>query len=1362
MSDKPSRLLMFLTSCLMTYAASVPPIALWPLNREHRLQDISGSGNHGNGVGVSLTSGVYGERGGATMFTDGSYVEFDLDSVGMTTEHSMTILAFVYPTGTDGPVVQILTEGNGVRFGQKDSSTLFISLDKVDGTRLADLTARHALTLNSWNFIGATYSSSSGAVQLWHGGLEVASTVVGREQMAVGGTVRVGFSDEVGGSFRGKVACVQLYDVSLNQEQIEKTSSRCTGGNIALGKTASLSSAWPGLPASLAVDGYTSGVVTPSGDCVHTDREKDPWFKVDLGGIYPVGRVRIYSRGECCGEHLTFPPPLSAKNYALLRLHGNDTLDEFTLCFRMRTDARVSGTIVSYATTEQSNEILLYAINQQTSHHLFINSKYAARLDLGILDGEWHHVCITWTSGRGSWNIYVDGQVKANGTDIATGHRVPRNGIMVLGQDQDRLGGGFQKFQAYTGDVSGVNMWSKEFTSAEIDEVMAGCQKGDVIGWSPDDWQLGGAAQSSSYRCGDRLTTLRVNVGEHFDMSENRECGRTDNDLNLAEHGHVITIDCQEPIVGRYVSIQLVGRTDFLTLCEVEVFTATVTPTAGWIPANTSWPIDSSGTPYFDGVTVFDAAKVFDGNMATFWNPTNLPFMYDSWNIVFDMQRSYWLYKIRVISPVELTEEQHYPTSLELLVSDDVEQGDWSTVGTFSMAGRQTLAYGGFIAYSRYWKLLITSTISGFQPYISEVQVHGNTGTDMPFSSIEPYYACDRNMSFYVTQSSSGIISSAHAESDHYSSDTVCSWTVEAAENLTVALNFLTLDLADHGDCQYDYVAVHDGNSSTAPLLGRFCDTMATVTTTGRSMTVVFVTNSTEESTGFRATFYQVGDDQDISTVGYPWTTEMHVTTSSEQTTDGTWAEMYPTDGRTTDVLAVTELQQTTAEVFPTDEYTTDAPVMEFTTEQDSSTQRYDGITDSPVVTTAEEYTTDSSISTVKATTYAMPSTTAQPHHTTTAHSSTVTATPTCERKGYGWTGTHCEDVDECARGDHSCPKEHTCLNTDGSYSCFPCVATVSVSGGGANMSSAETVLRRFPLQLQAQANLECKSDKNKVKYEWSAFQQHGNGRTSRVVPILLPASIKTTRTELLMPKNVLPYGNILLLVNAIVTDELSGLKLLKQAERWVRVAPSPLVADIFGGTARSLAEGTDIVLNASSSFDPDGMTEASSLNYTWSCMAGHPLEEYNSSKDVCDEVFNDGASGPVQLINQTTLPPGETVFTFNVTMSYPGRQPVWFAQALWIVEEGSPIVSISCHSNCNRRANPSERLVLESTCSNCKLDNRVSYDWLLVKAPMRFGRSDLNWDVESITGKHLPDLVVRSGVFTVIDTETILVSFPC
>ncbi|XP_066275245.1 polycystin-1-like protein 2 [Branchiostoma lanceolatum] len=1354
MANKQSRLQMFLalTSCMLIYAEKVPPIGLWPLNREHRLKDTSGNGNHGNGSGVSFTSGVYGERGGAAMFTDGTYVEFNRKA-GMTPEHSMTILAFVYPTGTAGPVVQILTEGKGVRFGQKDSSTLFISLDKGDGTRLADLSARHALTLNSWNFIGATYSFSSGAVQLWHGGLEVKSTVVGREELAVGRTIRVGFWDEVGGSFRGRVACVQLYGVNLDEEQIEEAESRCTGGNIALGKTASLSSRWPGLSASLAVDGYTSSVVTPSGDCVHTDRETDPWFKVDLGGNYPVGRVRIYSRGQCCGEHLTFPPPLSADNYASLRLTGNDTLDEFTLCFRVRTNSRVSGTIISYATSEQSNEILLYAINQQTSHNLFINSNYATRLELGVLDGQWHHVCITWTSGRGLWHIYVDGQVKANGTDIATGHRVPTDGIMVLGQDQDRLGGGFQKFQAYTGDVSGVNMWSKVLSPAEINDVMAGCQMGDVIGWRLDDWQLGGSAQSSSYRCNDRLTTLQVNVGEHFDLSENPECGKTNNDLSLTKHGHVITIDCQEPIIGRYVTIQLVGRTDFLTLCEVEVFTATETKHAGWIPANTSWPIDSSGTPYFDAVTVFGAANVFDENITTFWNPIGLPFMYDSWSIVFDMQQSYWLNRIRVISPPGLTDEQHYPTSFELLVSDDVDKDDWSTVGTFSMhAGRQTRAHGGFIAHSRYWKLLITSTISGFQPYISEVQLYGSTGTDLPFSSIEPKYECEGNMSFYV-QSSVGTISSAQSGSGHYNSDTVCSWTMEAAENVTLALNFMTLDLADHGDCPYDYIAVHDGNSSTAPLLGRFCDTMATVATTGSSMTVVFVTNSTVESTGFRAAFNEVGDDEDSSTVGFstdPWTTEMYVTTPGHQTADATTTEVYPTDGRTTDALVVTELQQTTEEAYPTNGGTTDALAIEFTTDQDSvvTTALYtrdNDRTESPVVKTAEEHSTDSVI---KETTYFMTPTPAQPDHTTTVQSSTVTETPTCRREGYGWNGTHCEDVDECARGDHSCPEEHTCLNTDGSHICFPCVAAVSVSGGGSNMSSAVAVLRRFHLQLQAQAHLECKSDMH--KYKWSAFQQHVDGRASRLLPILLPASIETTRTELVIPKNVLPYGNVLFLMNATVTDELSGLDMSKQTERWVRVVPSQLVADIFGGTARSVAEGSDIVLNASSSYDPDGMIEASSLNYTWSCMAGHQLEENNSSKGLCDEVFSDGVSGPVQHVNQTKLPPGETTFTFNVTVSYPGRQPMWFTQVFWIVEEGSPIVLISCHSNCNRRANPSDRLVLVSTCSNCELNNSVSYDWTLVGAPTGFGRSDVNWNKESITGKHLPDLVVRSGVFTV------------
>ncbi|KAI8499581.1 hypothetical protein Bbelb_226320, partial [Branchiostoma belcheri] len=614
--------------------------------------------------------------------------------------------------------------------------------------------------------------------------------------------------------------------------------------------------------------------------------------------------------------------------------------------------------------------------------------------------------------------------------------------------------------------------------------------------------------------------------------------------------------------------------------------------------------------------------------------------------------------------------------------------------------------------------------------------------TGAPFSSIEPHYECERNMSFYVTHSSTGVISSG--SSRYYNSDTVCSWTMTATENL--ALTFMTLDLADHGDCEFDYVAVHDGNSSAAPLLGRFCDAAATVTTTGSSMTVVFVTNSTVESTGFRASFHQVGDDQDISTVGFstdPWTTEVYATTLGQQTTAyETTTEIYPTDGRTT------ESPQTPADVYPTHGGTTDA--VEFTTGQDDVTtqlnEHYVGTTESPLVTE------DSIFSTIKETTHFVPSTTTQPEHTsTTVHISTVTETPTCEREGYEWNGTHCADVDECTRGHHTCPKAHTCLNADGSYWCFPCVAAVSVSGGGSNMSSALTVLRRFPVQLQAHVYLACKSDNFKLNYRWSAFQQKKNGHGYNLVPILLPASVETAMPELVIPKNVLPYGNVLLVINATLTDERSDwLKMSKQAERWVRVSPSPLVADIVGGAARSVAEGSDLVLNASSSYDPDGMIHASLLNYTWSCVAGHQLEGSNRSKDLCDEVFNDGVSGPLQHINHTKLPPGETIFNFNVTVSYPGRQPVWYIQTLWIVEKGSPIVLISCQSNCNRRANPSERLVLVSTCSNCELDSGVSYNWTLVRAPTGFRRSDLNWDDESITGRHLPDLVVRSGVFTV------------
>lgn len=53
-----------------------------------------------------------------------------------------------------------------------------------------------------------------------------------------------------------------------------------------------------GSSAANAVDG--SG----NGSCAHTEKEQEPWWRVDLGSRHAVYAVTITSRRDCCWESL--------------------------------------------------------------------------------------------------------------------------------------------------------------------------------------------------------------------------------------------------------------------------------------------------------------------------------------------------------------------------------------------------------------------------------------------------------------------------------------------------------------------------------------------------------------------------------------------------------------------------------------------------------------------------------------------------------------------------------------------------------------------------------------------------------------------------------------------------------------------------------------------------------------------------------------------------------------------------------------------------------------------------------------------------------------------------------------------------
>ncbi|KAK7077240.1 hypothetical protein SK128_015396 [Halocaridina rubra] len=102
-------------------------------------------------------------------------------------------------------------------------------------------------------------------------------------------------------------------------------------------------------------------------------------------------------------------------------------------------------------------------------NNLKINIK--VREPLELYPEMWHHFCHILS--RRDYIIYWEGEVY--GTGILTSGRGYRlNGTLVVGQEQDSLGGTFAISQVLQGDIAQLSIWDKQLTPAEIKD-MANC-----------------------------------------------------------------------------------------------------------------------------------------------------------------------------------------------------------------------------------------------------------------------------------------------------------------------------------------------------------------------------------------------------------------------------------------------------------------------------------------------------------------------------------------------------------------------------------------------------------------------------------------------------------------------------------------------------------------------------------------------------------------------------------------------------------------------------------------------------------------------------------------------------------------------
>ncbi|XP_077415464.1 neuronal pentraxin-2a isoform X2 [Vanacampus margaritifer] len=178
----------------------------------------------------------------------------------------------------------------------------------------------------------------------------------------------------------------------------------------------------------------------------------------------------------------------------------------FTVCMWLKSSASPGiGTPFSYGVPGQANEIVLIEWGNNPIE-LLVNDK-VAQLPLSVSDGRWHHICITWTTRDGFWEAYQDGERLGTGDNLAPWHPIKSGGVIILGQEQDIVGGRFDATQAFVGELSQFNMWDRVLRPVDI-VGLANCSAympGNVVPWIDANVEVfGGATKAPLEICEDR------------------------------------------------------------------------------------------------------------------------------------------------------------------------------------------------------------------------------------------------------------------------------------------------------------------------------------------------------------------------------------------------------------------------------------------------------------------------------------------------------------------------------------------------------------------------------------------------------------------------------------------------------------------------------------------------------------------------------------------------------------------------------------------------------------------------------------------------------------------------------------------
>ncbi|XP_028986067.1 C-reactive protein-like [Betta splendens] len=191
---------------------------------------------------------------------------------------------------------------------------------------------------------------------------------------------------------------------------------------------------------------------------------------------------------DLSGKMFTFPEETNTAHVKLTL--SRQSLGAVTVCLRFFTDLNRDYPFFSVATPSADNAFLIFKTKNNLS--LWAKDKYAEFAGHENKLNVWHSVCATWDAASGIGQVWLDG--KPSSRKFISDGSISGVMIGVLGQEQDKHGGGFDMQQSFVGMMSDVHMWDYVLQPKEMLKYANhfSYTVGNVLNWEALDFQIVG------------------------------------------------------------------------------------------------------------------------------------------------------------------------------------------------------------------------------------------------------------------------------------------------------------------------------------------------------------------------------------------------------------------------------------------------------------------------------------------------------------------------------------------------------------------------------------------------------------------------------------------------------------------------------------------------------------------------------------------------------------------------------------------------------------------------------------------------------------------------------------------------------